>query len=84
MSDERTGDEQVYKKDLDDLIDYIMKPGGGAGQGSAEAKKPKKKRKPKANKGDSGDDNSGGTGGSATIAKSTAAVTSTNTSPVDK
>ena len=22
------GDEQVYKKDLDDLIDYIMQPNG--------------------------------------------------------
>lgn len=43
------GDEQVYKKDLDELIDYIMQPGSGQSGASSNVvdpkeKKPKKKR----------------------------------------
>lgn len=34
------GDEYVYKKELDDLIDYIMQPNGSA----QDAKKNKKKK----------------------------------------
>ena len=38
-------DEQVYKKDIDDLIDYIMQPKGSTQQ---DVKKPKKKKQKKA------------------------------------
>jgi len=42
------GDEQVYKKDLEDLYDYIMQPGNGSSSGTgaaANGDKPKKKNK---------------------------------------
>lgn len=62
------GDEQVYKKDLDDLIDYIMQPNGA----QQDVKKSKKK-KPKKNKdGTSGErEASGEVGGTGNIANST-------------
>lgn len=49
-----TGDDQVYKKDLDDLIDYIT-GSSTTEKGTTEAKKQKKKKTKKNKDGAAGD-----------------------------
>jgi hypothetical protein len=44
-SEVQTGDEQVYKKDLDELIDYINTPMNQEGKDSKRNKKKKMKKK---------------------------------------
>lgn len=64
LDSEKAGDEQVYKKDIDDLIDYINQPNnnvGRAGQVKETTKKPKKKKK---NKKEETIEDEGGTGSS--------------------
>lgn len=50
LEQEKAGDEQVYKKDIDDLINYINEPNNSTsrpGQVKETTKKPKKKKKNK-------------------------------------
>lgn len=69
---ENAGDEQVYKKDIDDLINYINEPNNSAnraGQVKEATKKPKKKKKNKKEDAIDGD-NEGGTGSSVVVSAS--------------